>query len=75
MWRRYPNTLETRMRFNFSSPLGMDKVTSKYMEVGDGDGEGKTRPCLALMSCLGPPNTFIRNPPTILHVSLNNKYY
>ncbi|KEH23265.1 hypothetical protein MTR_7g072625 [Medicago truncatula] len=32
------------MEFNFSSPLGMGRVASKYMRVGDEDGEGKTRP-------------------------------
>jgi len=40
----YPNPLGTGMRFNFSSPLSMGWVMGKYMRVGDGDGEGKTRP-------------------------------
>jgi len=32
------------MRFNFSPPLGMGRVTGKYMKIECGDGEGKTRP-------------------------------
>jgi len=44
----------TGMRFNFSSQLGMSRVTCKYMGIGDGDEEGKTRPhplpCLPLVS-------------------------
>ena len=44
MRREYPNPLVTGMRFNFSSLLGMGRVTGKYTRVGDGDGEGKTRP-------------------------------
>jgi len=40
------------MGFNFSSMLGMGRVTGKYVRIGYGDGEGKTRlppplPCLA----------------------------
>jgi len=44
MRQEYPNPLGTRMRFTFSSPLGMGRVTSKYMGEGDGDGEDKTHP-------------------------------
>jgi len=40
------------MGFNFSSSLGMGRVTGKYMEVGAGDGEGKTRPHPAPLPCL-----------------------
>ena len=40
------------MRFNFSSMLGLGRVTGKYMGVGDGDGEGKTRTHSAPLSCL-----------------------
>jgi hypothetical protein len=36
--------LGTGMGFNFSSPLGMGRVTGKYIQIGYGDGEGKTRP-------------------------------
>jgi len=39
------------MRFNFSSPLGVGRVTSKYMGIGDGDEEGKTRPHPAPLPC------------------------
>jgi len=42
MRREYPNPLVTGMRFNFSSLLGMGRVTCKYMRVGDGDD--KTHP-------------------------------
>jgi len=38
MRREYPNPLGTRVRFNFSSPLNMSRITNKYMRVGDGDG-------------------------------------
>jgi hypothetical protein len=41
MGREYPNPLGTGMRFNFSSPLNMCKVTSKYLGVGYRIGEGK----------------------------------
>jgi len=44
MGQEYPKPLRTGMRFNFSSQLGMSKVTGKYMGVGDEDEEGKTRP-------------------------------
>jgi len=42
----------TGMRFNFSSPLGMGRVAGKYMRIGYGDGEGKTRAHPALLPCL-----------------------
>ncbi|KEH18843.1 hypothetical protein MTR_8g028915 [Medicago truncatula] len=35
----YPNPSGTGMRFNFSSPLSMDRVTDKYMRIMYGDGE------------------------------------
>jgi len=54
MGREYPNPLEKGMRFNFSSPLGMGRETVKYMGVGD--GEGKTRPHPAPLSCLLTPS-------------------
>jgi len=50
--REYLNPLETGMRFNFSSPLGMGRVMGKYMGVGDGDAEGKTHPHSAPLPCL-----------------------
>lgn len=50
--RGYPNASETGIRFDFSSPLDMGSVTIKYVRVGYGDGEGKTHPRLALLSCL-----------------------
>jgi len=37
----YPNLSGTGMRFDFSSPLIMDRVTSIYMGVGYGDGKIK----------------------------------
>ena len=46
MGRRYPNMSGTGMRFDFSFPLGMGRVTGKYMGVGYEDREGKTRPHL-----------------------------
>ncbi|KEH17472.1 hypothetical protein MTR_0013s0270 [Medicago truncatula] len=50
----YPNPLGTGMEFNFTSMLGMGKVTGKHMGVGDGDGDwqGKTRPHPAPLPCL-----------------------
>jgi hypothetical protein len=46
MSRVYPNPSGKGMRFGFSSPLGMGRVTDKYMRIRYGDGEGKTRPHL-----------------------------
>jgi len=40
------------MGFTFSSPLGMGRVTGKYMRIGYGDGECKTRPHPAPLPCL-----------------------
>jgi len=40
----YPNPSGTGMGFNFSSLLGMGRVTGKYMRIGYWDGECKTRP-------------------------------
>jgi len=42
MGKRYPNPLETGMRFNFSFPLNMGRITCKYMRVENEDEEGKT---------------------------------
>jgi len=41
------------MRFNFSSPLDMGRVTSKYIRTGYENGECKTRPHrpIAMPSC------------------------
>jgi len=44
MGRGYPNPSGLGMRFTFSSPLGMSRVTSKYMRIGYGNGECKTHP-------------------------------
>jgi len=38
--------------FNFSSLLGMGRVTDKYIRIGYGDGECKTCPHPAPMPCL-----------------------
>jgi len=51
MGRGYPNPSETGMRFNFSSPLDMSRVTGKYMRFRYGGGQGKTRPHPAPLSC------------------------
>jgi len=53
MGRGYPNPSGTGMGFNFSSPLGMGRITGKYMRIGYGDGECKTRPHPAPLPCLG----------------------
>jgi len=50
--RGYPNPSGTGMRFNFSSPLGIGRVTSKYMRIRYEDGEGKTRHHPAPLPCL-----------------------
>jgi len=47
-----PKPVGTGMKFNSSSPFDMGRVMSIYMRVGDGDGEGKTRPHPGSMSCL-----------------------
>jgi len=49
-----PNPSGTGMGFNFLSPLGMGRVTGKYMRIRDGDGEAKTHPHPAPLSCLVP---------------------
>jgi hypothetical protein len=54
MRRGYPNPSETGMRYDFSSPLDMGRVTGKYMRVRYGDGEGKTCPHSAPLPCLVP---------------------
>lgn len=56
MGRGYLNL--SGMRFDFSSPLGMCSVMSKYMRVGYGDGEDKTRPHPAPLPCLFIPNYY-----------------
>jgi len=52
MGRVYLNPLETGMRFDFSPPLDMGRVSGKYLKVGYGDGEGKTRPHPSSLPCL-----------------------
>ncbi|AES70371.1 transmembrane protein, putative [Medicago truncatula] len=44
-------------KFNFSSSLGMGRITGKYMEVKDGDGEGETRPHPTSLPCLQTQQT------------------
>ncbi|KEH34627.1 hypothetical protein MTR_3g066050 [Medicago truncatula] len=58
MGRRYPNPSGTGMRFNFSSTLGMSKVTDKYMRIGY--GEGKTCPHPATLPCLETNPNFLK---------------
>jgi len=48
----YLNPSGTGMRFNFSSPLGMGRVTGKYVRIEYGDREGKTRSHPAPLPCL-----------------------
>lgn len=62
---RSPNPSETGMRFDFSSPLNMNRVTGKYMRIGYGDGEDKTRLHPALLSCL--LDTYQFNDHTLIH--------
>jgi len=57
MGQGYPNPSGTGMRFNFSSPLDMSRVTGKYMKIGYKDGEGKTRPHPAPFPCLHSAST------------------
>ena len=52
MGRGYPNPSGMGMGFTFSSPLGMGRVTGKYMRIGYGDGECKTRHHPAPLPCL-----------------------
>jgi len=52
MGRGYPNPLGTGMGFNFSSPLGLSRVTSKYMRIKYRDEECKTHPHPAPLPCL-----------------------
>jgi len=52
MGRGYSNPSGTGMRFNLSSPLGMDMVAGKYMRIGYGDGECKTHLHPAPLPCL-----------------------
>jgi len=52
MRRGYSNPSGTDMGFNFSSPLGMGRVTSKYMIIGYRDGEYKIHPHPAPLPCL-----------------------
>jgi len=47
-----PEPVGDGMRFNFSSMLGMDRVTSKYMRIRYVDGKCKTRPHPASLPCL-----------------------
>ena len=50
MMRGYPNP--SRTGFNFSSPLGMGRVTCKYMRIRYGDRKYKIHPHPAPLSCL-----------------------
>jgi len=52
MSRGYPNPSGIGMRFDFSSPMGIGRVTGNYMRIGYGDREGKTRPHPASLPCL-----------------------
>jgi len=52
MGRGYLNPSGTGMEFNFLSPLGMGRVTGKYMRIEYGNGECKTHPHPAPLSCL-----------------------
>jgi len=47
--RGYPNPPRTGMKFNFSSSLGIGRVTSNYMRFGYGDGKGKTRLIMTIL--------------------------
>jgi len=53
MRRGYPNLPGTG--FNFSFTLDMGRVTGKHITIGYGDGECKTRPHPAPLSCLKRP--------------------
>jgi len=48
----YPKPSGTKIRFDFSFPLGMGKITGKYMRLGYGGREGKTCPHPAPLPCL-----------------------
>jgi len=50
--RGYPNLSGTGMGFNFSSLLGMGRVTGKYIRTEYGDMECKTHPHPAPLPCL-----------------------
>jgi len=52
MRRGYPNPSRMGMGFNFSSSLDMGRVTGKYIRIGYGDEECKTRPHLTPLPCL-----------------------
>jgi len=52
MRRGYPNTSGMGMEFNFSFPLGMGRVTDKYMRNEYRDEKYKTRPHPASLPCL-----------------------
>lgn len=58
MRQGYPNPSETGMRFDFSSPMNICRVTYKYMRIRYGDGEGKTCPQPTPLPYLGGNNTF-----------------
>jgi len=52
MERGYPNPSRTGMRFDFSSPLGMGRVTYKYMGEEYGDMEDKIHPHPCPLPCI-----------------------
>ena len=54
-----PELVGNENGFNFSSPLGMGRVTGKYIRIGYGDGECKTRPHPAPMPCLVSTTSFL----------------
>jgi len=64
MGQEYPNPLGTGMGFNFSSPLGMSRVTDKYMRLGMGTGTGMTKPVPT------PPHCHAYLTPTVVSTNL-----
>lgn len=52
MGRGYPNPLQTRMIFDFSSPLSMDRATGKYMRVRYETGKVKFFPTPPISNAL-----------------------
>jgi len=66
MWWGYTNSSRAGMMFNFSSPLGMSRVTDKYIRIGYMKVKCKTH--------LHPaPLPYILTPP-YCHISSPHKY-